>query len=362
MAKALRFAIFSTLAVVCGGAAFASHFTGTYADPQNGVTVTLQQGQDGAIQGVLNGPSGQFPLQGQGNQDGAYGTIMSTQGVLGFQAQLSPDGAVLQMDMYQVDQNNQPVAVGSLRLQRGAGAGAAPGGMGQPGMGQPGMPGVGQPGAGQPGMPGMGQPGMGQPGMGQPGMGQPGVGQPGVGQPGMPGMGQPGIGQPGMGQPGMPGMGQPGIGQPGMAQPGMPTMPGMGQPGAPATMPPPAGYPPPDQFLGWNGTFVGNGGQLSMFLQPAQQGGYEGFFDVSGQRFPLQARDQGPYLEGFFIVDGAQYGFSAQYYDGYVYLIEAIDGSEYILEPMRYGVPGSSPGQLPGQFPPLQPGGQQDAP
>ncbi len=204
---------------------------------------------------------------------------------------------------------------------------------------------MGQP--GQPGMTGMGQPGMAQPGM--PGMSQPGM--PGVGQPGMPGTVAPGM--PGASQAGMPGMGAPGA--PGMNQPGVPGM------GGPATMPPPGGYPATQQFAGWNGSYVGNGGQLTMFVQPNQQGYYEGYFDVSGQgRFPLQAQAQGTVLEGVYVVNGGQYGFYAEFYDGYVYLIEEIDGSEYMLEPAGYAAPGSS--QWPIQFPSQQPGIPGDAP
>src|SRR5690606_37834103 len=151
------------------GAAFATHFSGTYLDQQNGVSVTIQQGQDGSLQGVLNGPNGQFQLQGQGNQDGAAGTMMSTQGALGFQALLSPDGQVLRMDMYQMGQNNQPVMVGSLSLQRSGGA-VGPAVGGQPGMG--GVPQV--PPGGMPAQPGAGMPGMGFPGATTPGMTQPG--------------------------------------------------------------------------------------------------------------------------------------------------------------------------------------------
>lgn len=306
--------------------AFATHFTGTYVDQQNGVTILIQQSQDGQLQGSLSGPNGNFQLQGQGNQDGAAGVVMSTQGQLGFQARLSPDGQVLEMDMYQMGPDNQPVMVGSLRMQRSAST-AGPSMGGQPAFGgAPQMPPGGMP----------AQPGAGMPGMGFPGVTAPGTTQPGMAQPGVPGATQPGMTQPGMGQPGM---GQPGMGQPGMGQPGMPpqTVPGTQAMGG-----------------GWYGAFVGNGGQLVMSVQPTGQGTYAGFFEVQGQRYPLQARGDAQYLEGYYTVNGGQYEFYAERYEGYVYLIETIDGTEYLLEPMNFS---TQPGMQPGAQPGSQPGG-----
>ena len=259
------------LTVLALPVALATHFTGTYVDQQNGVTIVLQMAQDGTIQGVLNGPSGQFQLQGQGNEQGAFGTAQSTQGMLGFQAQLSQDNQTLQIAFFQADQNNQPVQVGGIVLQRSAAAG-------QGGMG-------------------MGQTGMGQTGMGQSGMGQTGMGQTGLGG------GQTGFGQTGLGQTGTVG--------------------------------------------DWTGAYVGNAGQLVMYIQGAgQPGSYSGYFDVSGQQFPLQAQGQAEWIEGVFMVNGMQVPFYAERYEGSIWLVDGSDGTEYILEPMNAGA-GGMPGAAP---------------
>lgn len=312
--------LIAMLAVLALPVAWAAHFTGTYVDQQAGVTLVLQQQQDGTMQGQLTGPSGQFQLQGQGNEQGAFGTVQSSQGILGFQAQLSQDNMTLQLVFFQADQNNQPVQVGAFALQRG-------GGPTQPGIGQPGQtPGMGQPGMGQPGQaPGMAPP----PGFpGQPGM----TGVPQTGQPTPP----PGAipVQPGMTQPGLPGVGQPGAGQPGMGQPGM------GQPGM-------GGMP----VGGWDGTYVGNAGQLQMVIQSAGQAGtYVGYFVVSGQQFQLQATGGPEFIEGVFIVNGSQVPFYAEVFEGGVYLVDGRDGTEYILEPLNGG-PGAAPGAAPARSP-----------
>ncbi len=289
------------LTVLALPVALATHFTGTYVDQQNGVTIVLEMAQDGTIQGVLNGPSGQFQLQGQGNEQGAFGTAQSTQGMLGFQAQLSQDNQTLQIAFFQADQNNQPVQVGGIVLQRSAAAGQGGMGMGQTGMGQTGM----------------GQTGMGQTGMGQTGMGQTGMGQTGMGQSGM---GQTGMGQTGMGQTGL-GGGQTGFGQTGLGQTGT-----VGD---------------------WTGAYVGNAGQLVMYIQGAgQPGSYSGYFDVSGQQFPLQAQGQAEWIEGVFMVNGMQVPFYAERYEGSIWLVDGSDGTEYILEPMNAGA-GGMPGAAP---------------
>lgn len=336
--------VYLTLALTLIGAAFATGFSGAYMDAQNGVSITLEQGQNGWIQGVLNGPSGSFQLQGQTQQNAAAGTVMSQQGVLGFQAQLSADGQTLRMDLYQMGPNNQPMQIGTLAFQRSgaqgqAGMGAAGGYAGGPAGGPGFAPGGGPVGASPGG--GYGYPAGGYPAGPTPPPGavpvQPRMGQPGMGQPGM-GSGQPGMGQPSMGQPGMmpPGAGQPGMAQPGMAQPGM-AQPGMGQPGMGQPGMPQPGYGAVQAAVGWNGAFVGDGGNLVMVVQPGQGGTYNGYFDVSGQRYPMQASGDAMYLEGVFMVNGNQYGFYAEWGEGYVYLIEEVDGSEYILQPMQGG-------------------------
>lgn len=86
---------------------FAAHFTGTYQD-QQGTTIVIQQGTDGQMQGTFVTANGQFQLQGYGDEHGAYGAIATGQTVLGFQARLSPDHSVLQLQLYQMGQNGQP--------------------------------------------------------------------------------------------------------------------------------------------------------------------------------------------------------------------------------------------------------------
>ena len=319
--------LIASLALLLLPMAFATHFTGTFVDQQNGVSLTWQHQQDGTLQGQLTGPSGNFQLQGQGNEQGAWGTAQSTQGMLGFQAQLSQDNQTLQIAFFQADQNNQPQQVGTIVLQR-SGAGMPGSGMGQPG-GFPNQPT--QPGGfpNQPTQPGgfpttPGQPGMGQqPGgfpttPGQPGMGQQPGGfpnqptQPG-GFPTTPGQ-QPGgfpttPGQGGMGQ-------QPGIGQ----QPGF-----SGQPGFGATQP---------GMGDWNGAWAGNGSQLVMVVQPSgQPGQYTGYFEGGGQRYQLMAEGDAQTLNGVYLVNGQQVPFYAQKYEGGVYLVDGSDGTEYLLEP-----------------------------
>jgi hypothetical protein len=88
--------------------AFAHHFTGSY-QAQNGLTITIQHGADGQMQGILSGNGQQFQLQGYGDQQGAQGQIVTPQGTLMFQAQVSQDLNILQMTLMQVDSKGQPL-------------------------------------------------------------------------------------------------------------------------------------------------------------------------------------------------------------------------------------------------------------
>jgi hypothetical protein len=87
--------------------ALAAHFTGTYQD-QQGTTIVIQQGTDGQMQGAFVTANGQFQLQGYGDEHGAYGAIATGERVMGFQARLSPDHSLLQLQLYQMGQNGQP--------------------------------------------------------------------------------------------------------------------------------------------------------------------------------------------------------------------------------------------------------------
>ncbi len=127
----------------------AQGFSGTFQN-DNGGQLSLQQAQDGSLQGMFSGPSGQMQIQGYVDPNaGAVGVLQNQQGQLGFEAQLSPDGAALQMTVYPV-QNGQPDYNNAQQLvfRRAAGmtpAGGVPtpnplGGVPQPGqLGQPGQ-------------------------------------------------------------------------------------------------------------------------------------------------------------------------------------------------------------------------------
>jgi hypothetical protein len=290
--------------------ALAQQFSGSFADPANGVTINLQQAPDGSLQGVLVGPSGQWPLQGNTQQLFAAGVVQSQQGILGFQGQLSQDGQTLQLAFYQMDANGQPVGQGqalTLRRQAGGNPGGAAGGVpGPDGMAgwppppagavptntpPPQMPG-GQP-SGYPQMPGGQQPGYPQAPIGQ----QPGYPQmPGGQQSGYPQM-------PGGQQPGYP---QAPIGQ----QPGFPQAPGGQQPVYPPVYPQGPGATAPQAPTDWNGRFVGNTSGISLMVQ-GSQGAYTGYLQYQGQQYQFQAHLDEQTLHGAFMAEGYQYEFWA---------------------------------------------------
>src|SRR5690554_8085990 len=121
-----------SLILMLAGVALAQGFNGTFQEPQTGMTITLSQPQPGALAGMLAGPNGQFPLQGETNGDFAYGVVASQQGPLGFQAQMSPDGASLQIAFFQAGPDGQPVAAGPplTMMRTGGGMGGVSGGIG----------------------------------------------------------------------------------------------------------------------------------------------------------------------------------------------------------------------------------------
>lgn len=241
-----------TLAAV----ALAADFSGTFTDAQTGVSLSLRQNPDGTLQGTFSGSGGQFALQGQASDNGAYGAISTTQGPVGFQAQLSPDGQTLQLALYAVGPNGQPTPQGAqLVLRRTSTPPTGPAGTG-------------------------------------------------------------------------------------VAPP-----PGGAFPPQPPTNPP-STSPFEQSAVGvqWNGTFVGDGGQFVMVVQTAP-GGYEGYLEVAGQRYPFQAHLDDLTLHGGFQVNGAAYEFWADRDQGMVYLL--IGDTEYLLEPVNaapgQGAPPSNP-------------------
>ena len=289
----------SMVALLLVQVALAQQFSGSFADPANGVTINLQQAPDGSLQGVLVGPSGQWPLQGNTQQLFAAGVVQSQQGILGFQGQLSQDGQTLQLAFYQMDANGQPVGQGqglTLRRQAGGNPGGAAGGV----PGPDGMAGWPPPPAGAvptntppPQMPG-GQP-SGYPQM--PGGQQPGYPQAPIGQ-------QPGYPQ-------APGGLQPGYPQaPGGQQPGYPQAPGGQQPVYPPVYPQGPGATAPQAPTDWNGRFVGNASGISLMVQ-GSQGAYTGYLQYQGQQYQFQAHLDEQTLHGAFMADGYQYEFWA---------------------------------------------------
>lgn len=271
MRRAMFLVMVTALAWLGMATAQTAGFDGTFADQQNGVSIVFQAGANGALQGVLTGPNGQFPLQGESSQGYAYGVIQSTQGPLGFQAQLSADGNSVQIAFFTMDANNQATQQGQMLLQRVAG------GVTQPPLGQPQNP-LG----GQPQNPLGGQPQ-----------------NPLGGQPQNPLGGQ---------QPPLGGQQDP-FGQ----QPQNPF-------GAPVT---PAG-------ADWTGTFTGDAGNFVLSVQGAQ-GQYVGYLLVQGQRYPFEAHVDAPAtLHGSFLVNGQPYEFFADRNGPSVTL--SIGQTTYLLE------------------------------
>lgn len=225
---------------------FAQQYTGTFADTANGIAITFQQAADGSLSGSVTSGNGQFPLQGQASQQGAYGAVQSAQGVLGFQAQLSADGQWLQINFYQMGPDGQPTQQGQLMTMQRQGGGAAGGMPGQP-----------------------------------------------TGFPGQ---------QPGQ----VPGQvsGQ----VPGQQPTGFPTQQPGQVPGQMGGQQPPFGMAPQQPAVDWNGTFVGNNGTVVLSVG-AGQGGFVGYLQDQGQRYQFQAHLDDTTLHGMFNAGGGQYEF-----------------------------------------------------
>ena len=86
---------------------FAHHFTGTYQDQQYGITVAIQHGTDGRMQGTVSANGVQMQLQGYGDPQGAQGVLSSPQGQIQFQAQISQDLNQLTMTLMSQGGNQQ---------------------------------------------------------------------------------------------------------------------------------------------------------------------------------------------------------------------------------------------------------------
>ena len=64
----------------------------------------------------------------------------------------------------------------------------------------------------------------------------------------------------------------------------------------------------PQQQADWNGTFVGNNGAMALSVQ-GNQGGYVGYLQDQGQRFPFEAHLDDQTLHGEFMANGTPYEF-----------------------------------------------------
>ena len=136
--------IVAILSIVFSSFTFAHHFTGAY-QTQQGLSISIQHSSNGQMQGTVTAQGVQVQLQGQGSQQGAYGTLSSQQGVFGFQAQLSPDGQMLQMMIFPMNQQGQPDQANAQQIIANrvgqGGFGSMPvSPMPQPPMPQPPMP------------------------------------------------------------------------------------------------------------------------------------------------------------------------------------------------------------------------------
>lgn len=277
-----RLGIFTLAVIVAGLLSFvvAQSFSGTFVSSEGDMSITFQQGQDGALTGVITGQTGQYQLQGQANGLAAYGVADSQQGQLGFQAELGGDGQSMQLMFYQAGANNQPTPVSPMIvLQRQAGmGGGAPGGM--PGQ----MPG-GVPGQAPGGIPGQ-----------------------------MPG------GYPGQAPGGVPGQ------IPGQMPGGIP---GQNPGGGTGMFPPTSQVPPAGGMPDWNGTFIGNAGNTVLVVQGGQ-GAYSGYIKDEGQQYQFQAHLDETTLHGQLMANGSQYEFWADRDGSTVYLY--VGSNTYFLE------------------------------
>lgn len=280
MRRTVYLAMIAVMALMGVSAAQQAGFDGTFSDPQQGLSVSFQVGANGALQGMVVGPNGQFPLQGESGPGYAYGVVQSSQGPLGFQAQLSADGGSLQIAFYTMDANNQPVPQGQAVLQR-VGGGQAGGFPAMPGQ----VPGGANPLAPQ----------------------QPGGANPLAPQ-------QPGAANPLAPQP------------PALGNPLAPQQPGAGNPFAPQQ----PGAQPVQAGVDWNGTFVGDAGSLVLSVQLLQPGSYGGYIQSQGQRYPIDAHVDDQTLHGYFQVNGQQYEFFADRNAGTVML--SIGQATYVMQ------------------------------
>ncbi len=253
---------------------FAEHFTGTYQDQQQGITFSIQQGTDGVLQGVFASPAGQFQVQGQGDQHGAYGVIMMQPAVRGFQAQLNEDHSILQLALYEMGADGQPNQATAQRLVlRKVSDQVAPQ-----------------------------------------------VDPPSSPPPG-----------------GMTSPGGPVISPPiGLAPPASGTAPKQNplSPGGNPLSPNP-GLSQAD----WQGTYVGNNGQLVLVIQ-GQQGQYSGFIEAGSERYPFQAQGSPDLIQGMFQANGATFDFAVERSQNGILQLHTADTS-YILEPVS--APASNP-------------------
>ena len=303
----------AVLGLIFSSLGFAHHFTGSY-QTQQGIAINIQHASNGQMQGNLTGAGIQFQLQGQGNQEGAQGVLSSQQGVLGFQAQISPDGQVLQMMIFPMNQQGQADQSNAQQLiaQRVAG-------MQQPGSGgttnQP-FP---------PNLPGSG---------GQ----TPFPPAPPAGSGAMVPGGQFPAQNPASTFPATPNPSGQFPQLPGSAPGAGPVVPG---PQAPDVNTP---FPQaPVAQAGWAGSY--SDGQLTLTLQ-GTAGNYQGSLNVSGQQMTVQAAGDEVFLE--LQIQTAQGLIPAflERYEGQVYLFT--ETQEFVLKPVNGMIPATGLPVAPG--------------
>ncbi len=299
----------AVLVIIISSLAFADHYKGSY-QASNGMSINIQS-SNGQLQGSLTATGVQFTLQGQGNQQGAFGTLSSQQAVLGFQAQLSPDGTTLTMAIYQMNQQGQvdQSSVQQLVAQRAnSGFPQAPK--------QPTQPGFPQPPAGN--------------GFPQPptstGNGFP----PSTGQTGFPPA--PNASNFPVTQPSMPEAGFPNANP--VAFPQVPTSTRSNMPNQPFPASNPLAtevaspFPPaPVNQVDWAGSY--SDGQLTVTIQNAGNA-YQGSIQVSGSSYPFQANAIDSFLDLQVQTPNGMILVYMERYEGQIYLYTETD--EYQLQ------------------------------
>jgi hypothetical protein len=122
-------------------------------------------------------------------------------------------------------------------------------------------------------------------------------------------------------QPVSPQPGQPGPVNPNSPQPVPPLPNPMSSPNSPNN--------PLSQGDKWSGIYTGNAGQITVAIQAAN-GGYAGYIEASGIRYPFQAQGHEASLLGKFQTPDGIFDFVLRQDQAFMYL--STGGTEYVLE------------------------------